>query len=92
MKKFQILIMLFLVLFLAACRTHTLNYSSKAPIFYEEDNWKVFFDNDRFGFKDQNGSVVIKPQFDLALDFKNGVARVAQDKNMGLLIKVENLF
>ncbi|WP_412175582.1 WG repeat-containing protein [Campylobacter sp. CNRCH_2013_0855] len=52
------------------------NYSAKTPIFYEEDGWKVFIDNSHFGFKDQNGVIKIEPQFDLALDFKNGVARV----------------
>ena len=81
MRKLQVLITLFLALFLGACGTHILNenYSSKSLVIYEEDERKVFFDNGYFGFKDQNDSVVIEPKFDLALDFKNGIARIVQD-------------
>lgn len=89
MRKLQVLITLFLALFLGACGTHILNenYSSKSLVIYEEDEWKVFFDNGYFGFKDQNDSVVIEPKFDLALDFKNGIARIVQDGKYGLIDK-----
>lgn len=62
----------------------------KGCSYYSENQWKVFFDKGYFDFKDQNNSVVIKPQFDLALNFKNGVARVMQDEKFGLIDKSGN--
>ncbi|MGJ0159269.1 WG repeat-containing protein, partial [Campylobacter coli] len=132
MRKLQILITLFLALFLGACESvdslskqcennnsnacTSLGFlydygkeveknTQKAKEFYQkacdlgdkkgcsyysENQWKVFFDNGYFGFKDQNDSVVIEPKFDLALDFKNGVARVMQDEKFGLIDKNGN--
>ena len=43
------------------------------------ESWSVYTENGQDGFKDQNGRIVIKAQFDRAQKFSQGIAKVYDD-------------
>lgn len=46
-----------------------------------------FLENDLAGLKDQNGKIIVKPKYDIILDFKNGYAITQLNKKYGYINK-----
>lgn len=50
------------------------------PLYELHDGLVRFVDNQKFGYKDKDGNVVVKPQFFEATDFSEGLACVKKGK------------
>lgn len=57
---------------------------------YAQDRLSSFSSNGKYGFKDSAGKVVIKPQFDKADSFIDGVAKVKHKDKYGYIDKTGN--
>jgi hypothetical protein len=48
--------------------------------------------NNKYGYIDKKGNFIIKPQFDVAWDFMQGIARVKVGNKKGYVNKVGEVF
>ncbi len=55
------------------------------PKYSIELEWTVFEENNKYGYKDENGDKVIPAKFDHAENFKNGYAIVRIDQSRGMI-------
>lgn len=57
------------------------------PTYTIEQEWSVFEENNKFGFKDEKGDKIIAAKFDHAEEFKNGYAIVRTKMKKGMINK-----
>lgn len=57
------------------------NDSKTVSIETPDDNLYVFCENEKYGFMDSDGEIIIEPQFDIANDFCEGLAVVGKYKH-----------
>lgn len=57
------------------------------PKYTIEQEWAVFEENNKYGYKDENGDKIIAAKFDDAKDFKNGYAIVRVKEKRGMINK-----
>lgn len=53
----------------------------------DDDDWESDDDEGKWGYIDKSGEFIIKPKFDDALDFCDGVAPVEVDDKYGYIVK-----
>ena len=57
----------------------------------EKVNYERFYQNDKFGFKDENGNIVIPAKYNFAYSFSEGLAMVSVNGKWGFIDKNDNM-